>query len=70
MEYLKTLWVNLRGGIILAKNKREEEKPGFTDFIGKKVKDFSRENGETIIHFTNGYKLSITGNVFLKRDSD
>ena len=52
----------------MAKKREEKIEPKLTDFIGKKVRDMSRESGETIIHFTNGYKLAITGNISLRKE--
>lgn len=38
-------------------------KPKVSDFIGKKLVDASNENGETKLHFSNGYVLKVKGNI-------
>jgi ribosomal protein S6E (S10) len=49
--------------------KKEKEvtiKPKLSEFIGKKLSDVSKEKGKTILHFSNGYKLKLTGDVHLE----
>ena len=51
-----------------AQKKKEKEiiiKPSLSEFIGKKLSDVSKEKGITVLHFSNGYKLKLTGNVHL-----
>lgn len=50
----------------MAKKKEEAPvNPKISDFIGKKLTDASRENGETVLHFSNGYKVKVSGSVVL-----
>jgi hypothetical protein len=50
----------------MPKKKKEDInsiQPKISDFLEKKLVDASRENGKTTLHFSNGYKLKLSGNI-------
>ena len=52
--------------IKMPKKKKEDInsiQPKISDFLEKKLVDASRENGKTTLHFSNGYKLKLSGHI-------
>jgi hypothetical protein len=48
----------------MAKKKTKEETPvtpKVSEFVGKKLKDIRREDGQTILDFSNGYSIILSG---------
>lgn len=37
------------------------DKPKVSEFVGKKLKDIRREEGATILDFSNGYSVKLSG---------
>lgn len=52
-----------------AQKKKEKEitiNPSLSEFIGKKLSDISKESNETVLHFSNGYSIILSGYVNFK----
>lgn len=51
----------------MAKQKEKDKeidssvKPNVSSLIGHKLNDISREDGQTILEFSNGYRLKLSG---------
>jgi len=43
-----------------------KRRPSLSDFIGLKLTDVSGEDGKAYLHFSNNYKLILSGNISFK----